>query len=433
MAPLSWVRMPRRTLRLRLTALYGTLFLVSGAVLLAITYALVAGQRIVAGFRVAGSAQGAVKLVPTPPARVLLSEPVPGKLRAALQNLAWAVNQHAVPAPPGFSATVKSPAQVQFTSFEATLPTPGELHRFLLLSAVALAIMAVGSIGLGWLVAGRALRPLRTMTATARQISEKNLNERLSVRGPEDELKDLGDTIDGLLGRLETAFEAQRRFVANASHELRTPLAMMRTSLDVAMGKPAPVPPEVSRLAGKLEEGLDQADRLLEGLLVLTRAQQGAVGEMTVVRLDDLVRAALDGDRQEIAGRGLAVTTALASTAVMGNATLLSRMVANVVDNAVRHNVAGGPVKISSEAVGGKVRLVVESGGRLLSEEQLRQLGEPFFRPGAERLATGSGAGLGLSIVKAIAGAHGGAVGLRARPEGGLIVTVELPAALVPA
>jgi hypothetical protein len=313
--------------------------------------------------------------------------------------------------------------------FQATLPTPGELHRLLIESAVALAIMALVSIGLGWLVAGRVLRPLRTMTATARHISEENLNQRLAVPGPDDELKDLGDTIDGLLARLETAFQAQRRFVANASHELRTPLAMMRTSLDVALGKPSPVPPEVTVLAGKLSEGLDQADRLLEGLLLLARAQQGAVGEVAGVPLAGLVVDALDAQRSEIARMALTVQANVGEVDVIGNSTLLARMVANVIDNAVRHNVPGGEVRISSGCDGPRVRLVVDSSGPPIDEEQAQQLGEPFFRLGRERVAAGDGTGLGLSIVRAIAAAHGGLLGLHARPGGGLRVVLELGAA----
>ena len=291
--------------------------------------------------------------------------------------------------------------------------------------------MAVVSIGLGWLVAGRVLRPLRAMTITARQISEESLDERLAVRGPADELKDLGDTIDGLLARLEKAFEAQRRFVANASHELRTPLAMMRTSLDVALGKPSPVPAEVTVLAGKLEEGLDQADKLLEGLLLLARAQQGNVGEVSETSLRRLVAEALDANRAEIMRRGLVVVDATVEGDVTGNETLLARLVANVINNAVRHNVPGGGVQISNEFQGARARLVIDSEGPFIPEEQAQHLGEPFYRLGAERVANNDGTGLGLSIVRAIATGHGGSLQVQARRGGGLRVIVELPAAPV--
>ena len=429
MALRSRVHWPRRTVRLRLTALYGGLFLASGAGLLAITYALVAGQPMRAFFQVAGTVRGSVTLLPAK-ARVLVPPPAPGGVfitRSASGG----------PTPPQLPSAVRAllrnalPGNVNFLAFQATLPTPGELHRLLIESGIALALMAVVSIGLGWLVAGRVLRPLRAMTVTARQISEESLDERLAVHGPADELKDLGDTIDGLLARLETAFEAQRRFVANASHELRTPLAMMRTSLDVALGKPSPVPAEVTVLAGKLGEGLDQADKLLEGLLLLARAQQGGVGEITEVSLRSLVAEALDADRAEIVRRALVVDDGTVEGDVTGNETLLARLVANVVDNAVRHNVPGGRVHISSGSRGARARLVVESDGAGIPQEEAQHLGEPFYRLGAERVANNDGTGLGLSIVRAIANGHSGSLQLQARPEGGLRVVVELPAAPV--
>ncbi len=311
----------------------------------------------------------------------------------------------------------------------ATLPTAAQRHDLLVVSLIALAIMAFVSIALGWFMAGRVLRPLRTMTTSARQISELNLNQRLDVRGPNDELKDLGDTIDGLLARLETAFEAQRRFVANASHELRTPLAMMRTSVDVAMAKPQPAP-EVQVLGAKLEEGLDQADKLLEGLLLLARAQRGALGEITEVSLPDLVFAAVSAERDEIARRRLTVLDGTFPSEVMGNETLLARLVANVVSNAVRHNVDDGMVVISNGRRDAMAYLVVDSSGPVLNEDAVRDLAQPFRRLGPERVADNNGAGLGLSIVRAIAQAHGGALSLHARPEGGLRVVVDLPAAV---
>lgn len=429
MAPRLRVHWPRRTVRLRLTALYGGLFLASGAGLLAITYALVAGQPVRAFFHVAGTVKGSVELLPAK-AQVLIPPPAPG-------GVSIAGSAGGGPTPPQLPPPVRAllrnalPGNVNFLAFQATLPTPGELHRLLIESGIALALMAVVSIGLGWLVASRVLRPLRAMTITARHISEESLDERLAVHGPADELKDLGDTIDGLLARLETAFEAQRRFVANASHELRTPLAMMRTSLDVALGKPSPVPAEVTVLAGKLEEGLDQADKLLEGLLLLARAQQGAVGEITEVSLRSLVAEALDADHAEIVRRGLIVDDGTVEGDVTGNETLLARLVANVVDNAVRHNVPGGRVHISSDCRGARARLVIESDGAVIPEEEAQHLGEPFYRLGAERVANNDGTGLGLSIVRAIASGHNGSLQLQARPEGGLRVMVELPAAPV--
>ena len=467
----KWLHLPRRTVRLRLTALYGALFLASGTGLLAITYGLIAGHHLPTSFAVVKEAGGSVKGVPVPfpkKASVVALEKFSSCMRAhgirhfpepkisfGGASISYALRNGGLANGPRFAAATEACGRVTgvngafvapkggrlslsgftglVTNIAATLPTPGELHRIVVESGLALAIMAFASIGLGWLMAGRALRPLREMTNAARHISEQNLHQRLAVRGPADELKDLGDTIDGLLGRLETAFEAQRRFVANASHELRTPMAMLRTSLDVALGKPGPSA-DVKVLAGKLGEGLDQADQLLEGLLVLARAQRGAVGDVTPVSLPGLVSGALEANRAEIAKRALIVENAMVPMDVLGNETLLGRMVANVMDNAVRHNVPGGLVHISNGLDGDRARLVVENGGAVLDQAQLAELGEPFRRLGPERVANtnGNGAGLGLSIVSAIAAAHGGVVAFHARPEGGLKVVVDIPATAAP-
>jgi signal transduction histidine kinase len=289
--------------------------------------------------------------------------------------------------------------------------------------------MSVASIGLGWFVAGRVLRPLRTMTMTTRQISEENLHRRLALQGPRDELQDLGDTIDGLLARLEGAFDAQRRFVANASHELRTPLTMMRTSLDVAMGKPGRVPPEVNVLAGKLYEGLDQADRLIESFLILARAHQAALTDLTRVSLPRVLCAALEARQGAVTEMGLEVRQTADCTEVNGSETLLARMMENVIDNAIRHNQRGGFIRVTTEVNGAVARLVVENGGPLLDEGKVLELGQPFRRLGADRTASHNGVGLGLSIVNAIVAAHRGSLDLYARPEGGLRVVIGLPLA----
>ncbi len=416
LAPRSWLHLPRRTVRLRLTALYGGLFLVSGAVLLAITYGLVAGRSEATAFRIVGTQNGVVKAVEGPAPEALkvckaLGVPCP---RGSVSNV--------VHVPPGASFGFKGPVSALplggTAQIEATLPTPSQRKALLIVSAIALGIMAVISIGLGWLMAGRALLPLRTMTATARQISEENLHERLAVHGPNDELKDLGDTIDGLLARLETAFEAQRRFVANASHELRTPLAMMRTSVEVALGKPRATS-EVKVLAGKLEEGLNQADKLLEGLLVLARAQRGALGELTEVSLQHLVFAALVADQDEISRLRLTVLDATIAYGVMGNETLLARSGGQCGEQRCppqrprRHD----PLSRTAFTTGRRTSRLT-TGGLSWTRGRCRTW-PSHFTAGAERVADNNGAGLGLSIVRAIT-AHGGTLELHARPEGGL-------------
>jgi signal transduction histidine kinase len=393
--------LPRRTVRLRLTLLYGALFLASGAALLTITYLLVRHST------------GPVLVRAT----TLDSRP-PAVERVRPEDL---------PRTPRLPPELQ--AQAQQAQAQARRQRAEDLRQLLVQSGIALGLMTVISIGLGWLMAGRVLRPLRTMTATTRRISEHNLHERLALQGPSDDLKDLGDTIDGLLARLEAAFDAQRRFVANASHELRTPLAMMRTSLDVATGKPGPVPPQVNALEGKLREGLDRADRLLESFLTLARAQHAALPEGTAVSLTELVSAAIEGRSEAIAERGLELQHELRDARVTGSETLLSHMVENVVDNAIRHNQPAGWVRVETEIEAGVARLVVESGGPRLTEREVQELAQPFRRLGAERTGSENGVGLGLSIVAAIAAAHGGELQLHARPQGGVRAAIELPSA----
>jgi signal transduction histidine kinase len=393
--------LPRWTVRLRLTLLYGGLFLVSGAALLAITYVLVRHATddpvVVTTKR---SATAPARIPGSPP-----GNPLPSL--GALEAQAERDRQRAQDA--------------------ADRQHARELHQLLLQSGLALGIMSVVSIGLGWLVAGRVLRPVQSITAAAQRISQHNLNERLALEGPADELKELADTIDGLLARLEAAFDAQRRFVANASHELRTPLAMMRTSLDVATAKPGPVPAHVDALERKLREGLDQADQLLESFLTLARAEHGLVPEQTVIAIRDLVSEALDARGEAIAARGLAVQATLGDVHTEGSKTLLARMVGNVLDNAIRHNQPQGWIHIETATNGHTVQLVIENGGALLEERKVRELAQPFRRLAADRTGSENGVGLGLSIVAAIAAAHRGHLRLHARAEGGLHVRIELP------
>jgi signal transduction histidine kinase len=389
----SRLRLPRRTVRLRLTLVYVVLFVVSGAALLAINLAAL-------GFSQTRASRAAVA---APPA-----------------------------AAPASNRTEASGAGQPSTQPQPDQNTQINRAAAVIAAAIALGIMTVVSIALSWIVAGRVLRPLRTMTATTRQISEHSLHERLAMQGPGDELKELGDTIDGLLGRLEGSFNAQRRFVANASHELRTPHAMIRTSVDVATAKPGPLPPQVEVLADKVREGLDRADRLLEGLLTLARAQHGALPDRATVSLRQVVSAALDARGDAIARMDVEVDRALRDARVDGSETLLSRMVENVIDNAVRHNERGGWIHVETGMDGAAATLVVETGGRVLDESKVQELAQPFRRLGADRTGSENGTGLGLSIVAAIAAAHGGALHLHARPQGGLRVLIVLPPAVDP-
>jgi signal transduction histidine kinase len=392
------LRLPGRTVRVRLTALYGILFFVSGAVLLAIA----------SGVAVARSSS--VQAVPAP------NQAMPGSSLAQAQARIQMLQ-----------------AQLQdLQSQSAGQPGQGKLqHQLLMASLIALGIMTVISVALGWLIAGRALRPVRKMTAAAQRISEDSLHERLALHGPKDELKQLGDTIDGLLERLEVAFSAQRRFVANASHELRTPLTTMRAALDVALAKPEPAPPQTVALAGRLRTELDRIERLLEAFLLLARAQHRSMPGQAILPLDYIVGSALADQEAAITAMNLTVqdTSSQGGAWVAGSQALLSRMVENVIDNAVCHNTPGGWIAITTRARGGGAQLVVENGGQVLGQQQVAELSQPFRRLEADRIGTDKGSGLGLSIVAAIAEAHGGTLDLQARPGGGLRVCVELPVA----
>lgn len=381
-------RWPRRTVRLRLTILYAGLFLVCGVALLTITYLV--EQSTSFGFQSEGGASGS--------------------------------SVAGTPACPGPSGGETGPGCPDFTSQVHA----AEAAQLPLVAAISLGGAALLSGGLGWIVAGRTLRPLRNMTATTREISAENLHRRLGMDGPDDELKDLGDTIDGLLERLERAFEAQRTFVANASHELRTPLAMMRTSLDVAMAKTEPISPQLRALAPKLQDGLDRAEALLEGLLVLARAQHGVRPDVSDVSLAELASAALQARAEDVAALRLRVLDQTADVRVWGNRVLLGRLVANLIENAIRYNRPGGWVRVNIAAIEGHAFLAVENSGPSLDPARVEELVQPFLRLGADRL-DGSGFGLGLSIVAAVASAHEGALELRARAEGGLLVVVSFP------
>jgi signal transduction histidine kinase len=397
----NWVRLPGRTVRVRLTVLYVLLFLFSGALLLAIA----SGVTFHSTVMVANPTAGAHRQPGQAGARIHVLQSQIAQLHAQVAQLQSQVAGH--------------PGQNQLG------------HVLLISSLIALAVMTIVSAALGWLVAGRALRPLRQMTATARRISEDNLDERLAVAGPRDELKELGDTIDGLLARLEGAFNAQRRFVANASHELRTPLTTMRASLDVALAKPEPAPPQTVALAGRLRAELDKIDALLEAFLVLARAQHRHLPGYTALPLDYVVGAALADQATAIHARNLTVqdTSGPGGAWVAGSQALLSRLVENVISNAVCHNVDGGWIRITTQTDGNRASLVVENGGRILEQRQVDELAQPFRRLGADRTGSDQGSGLGLSIVAAIAEAHGGTLDLQARDGGGLRVCVELPSA----
>ncbi|MFF8377881.1 sensor histidine kinase [Streptomyces sp. NPDC015661] len=336
-----------------------------------------------------------------------------------------------VPEPPPSGSSDLAAAQEQIRGLQRQLAEvhAQQEHRLLVASLLALAVTAGLSLLLGRLLARRVLRPLRLITAATRRISAENLHERLAVTGPDDEVKELADTVDGLLERLEASFVAQRRFVGNASHELRTPLATIRASLDVAVAKPEPAAQTLA-LAGRVRTELDRVDHLLDGFLLLARAQHGGFTDRTLVSLGGLAREALEARGPDVAAKALAVDADVRPAAwTRGSAALLSRMVQNLVDNAIAHNEESGWIRVTAGGDGSGTRLVVETGGRVLDQAEVDLLGKPFERLGATRTGSEASTGLGLSIVAAIVAAHGGSLVLLARPEGGLRVAVTLPAA----
>jgi signal transduction histidine kinase len=370
------------TVGARFTVLYAVVFLISGTGLLGLTLLL-----------------GGVRLSSTSPA----------------PN----------PVPPNNPASAL--ARIRELEDELAAAHAEQSRQLLTAALVALILMVFISLVLGRVLARRVLRPLRLITGTTRRISADSLDQRLGVAGPTDEVKELADTIDELLARLEASFTAQRRFVANASHELRTPLATMRASLDVAAAKPEAAASTVA-LVDRLRPQLDRVDHLLDGLLVLARAQHGGFADAEVVDLRDLVAEALHDRHTDVVAKGLRVTVEMPSAAtVQGRPALLARLVGNVVDNAVRHNEQDGWIEIAGSVDGGQAALVLETGGRILDQREVDRLAQPFERLGRER--TGS-SGLGLSIVAAVAAAHGGRLELFARPAGGLRAAITLPAAL---
>lgn len=372
LGPRGRIGPPRATIRVRMALSYWAMFVASGTVMLAVTVALWQNESI-STVRRSGTSAG----------------------------------------PSGVTVTHSS-----------------NLMPLLVMAGIALAIMAVVSVAFGWVVAERFLAPIRAITRAARAISATSLHERLDLQGPDDDLKELADTFDELLARLERSFESERRFAASASHELRTPLATMRVWLDVATGKPGPLPSQTVALADRIRGELDHIDALLESLLILARTQQGPAEDQSTLALSTIAAAAIERCADTIAGMALHVDHHPCPHAqVTGRETLLSRMAGNVIDNAVRHNRPGGWIRVSTDTQGSLARLVVENSGTTLSPEDAGQLAEPFRRPGADRTGSGDGTGLGLSIVKAIVEAHGGGLDLRARAGGGLRVVITLPMA----
>jgi signal transduction histidine kinase len=382
------IRLPAPTIRLRMTALYGLVFLITGAVLLTIGYELVRHNL-----------NGA------------------GDYRDELRRLGLAPGFFG--RPPGVGQD--SAARI-IAAFRAQLRADA-LHRLLIEYVVALGAMTIVSVVAGWLLAGRALRPLRDITATARRVSGENLGERISLERPADELKELADTFDGMLGRLDAAFASQRHFVANASHELRTPLAIMRTEVDVSLADPDATVDELRRMGDAVRETVDRCERLIEGLLMLARSE-AATGREEPADLAALAADCITDVRAQAREADVEVRDDLEPAWTRADPALLERMIANLVDNGIRHNRPGGFLRVSTRTAGGRVQLTVANGGARIDPADARTLTEPFRR--LDRAA--GGFGLGLSIVRSVVEAHGGTIEIDAPAAGGLEIRIELPA-----
>ncbi|WP_280381840.1 sensor histidine kinase [Nocardia wallacei] len=384
----------RPTIRLRLTLLYAGAFFLAGAVLVGVLYFSLEQWL--------GRRPGAQFIV-----REYLDEPQFRVRMGAADELASAV------------------------AAQAEADRRATLHAMLAWSLAALAAVGVVATGFGWLLAGRVLSPLQQITATVRRVADDSLHERIALAGPHDEITDLADTFDAMLERLDRAFDSQRRFVANASHELRTPLTINRTLLEVALDRPDP-PESMRQLGATLLEVNRRHERLIDGLLVLASSEQ-RLTEQRRADLAEIVRhvQAISLPTPKVAG--VDVRTDLKPAPVVGDPVLLERLAHNLIDNAVRYNHEGGWVVVRTESAGGRCRIVVENTGPEVPEYDIDGLFEPFRRlTTTTRRADSSlsrGAGLGLSIVRSVAHAHGGAVTAAARPGGGLRVIVDLPTA----
>jgi signal transduction histidine kinase len=378
--------------RSRLTLLYTSLFTLGGAALVLITYLLVAHT-----------------LHPT------AAPTIPPAIQQALERCLQAAQKGGAGVMQKCAAVYASGVQAGAAAQRGT--TLAHLLTYSLLTLAGATLLAAAA---GWIAAGRILRPVHRLTAAARAASEQDLSQRIALQGPRDELRELADTFDTMLERLDRAFTSQRQFIANASHELRTPLTVMRTAIDVVLAKPEPTREELMSMAADVRQAVDHAERLIEALLVLARNDQ------TRALTDPLDLAAVAEDALE--GRtanGITTTTTLDEAPVTGDQVLLERLVNNLLDNAERYNIAGGTVAISTTAHDATSVLRVANTGTVVPADIVERLFLPFTR--LDDRTRHDGFGLGLTLVSSIAAVHGGTVHATAVPAGGLDITVRLP------
>ena len=409
------------TVRLRLALLYGLLFLVAGAALVGISYQLVS-RNIPADKLAVASSQDVLARA----AKLSTDRDVPAGERAVLAKLANAAPADALDEVRNGSLPLSARTVDQLTVALPVTVRSDALHQLLVQSLVALGIVTLASVVLGWFVAGRVLRPLRRITETADRLSASNLDERIDLQGPDDELTRLANTFDAMLDRLAASFEGQRRFVANASHELRTPLTIMATELDVTLARPDASVHDLREMGTTVRAAVDRSDRLVTSLLALARVEEGLEVtesvDLATVATEALARGADDATRA-----GLRVTTELRSCAVTCDPGLLDRLLDNLVENAIRHNVEGGWIHVTTRGHDGDASSIeVASSGRVVPPDAVDGLFVPFRRLD-DRTGGQRSMGLGLSIVQSIANAHHASVHAEPIVGGGLRVTVRFP------
>jgi signal transduction histidine kinase len=452
--------LPRQTVRVRLTFLYGGLFLLSGAALVAVTYGLferataltrpqlprVPHAPAIRNIHVPALAgpfspvaqalpqlaqvqhqlaqdQYLLQSVPKPRSGRPPADPLTQTLVSLQQDqhqlakgqhqLAQAVDQLA-----------QAVHQVARAGSVQAAQRAADSHQLLVDSGIALAVVATLALAAGWLLAGRMLRPIRTITRTAQRISSASLHERLALDGPQDELKELGDTLDDLFGRLSAAFDAQRQFVANASHELRAPLTRQRALIQVALADPQASFSSLRTAHERVLASEQHLEQMIDGLLTLTRGHAG-LQRRANIDLAALTTHAMLVRESQLAGLDLDVRTILEPAPTAGDERLLERLIANLVDNATRHNVPGGWVEILTGARDRHAFLSIANSGPVIPPGELERLFHPFQRLEGTRTQHNNGHGLGLAIVQAIADAHGVELSARPLPEGGLRIEVS--------
>ncbi|MFC6082729.1 sensor histidine kinase [Sphaerisporangium aureirubrum] len=406
--PASGLRMPRRTVRLRLTMLFGGLFLISGAGLLTLNYALVShATQGAVSYQGANGLSGSIDGLP------------PGQRP-----------EHPTQGGPQLSAS-QLDKQIQLLQSRALQQRADNMNALLAQSGIALAVMAVVSVALGWVIAGRVLGRLRTVTSAARDISATDLHRRLALPGPDDELKELGDTFDELLARLESSFQAHRQFIANVSHELRTPLARQRVLSQLAVSDPDATLDSLREAHHRVLVAGSQQERVIEALLTLARSQ-GGFETREPFDLAALTAQVLTTRSPEAESRGLTLHTHLTPAPTSGDPRLAERLITNLIDNALRHNTPQGTLEIRTTMNGPCPVISVANTGPKLPPAALERLFKPFQRLESERTSREEGLGLGLSIVQAIAEAHHATIEARTQPAGGLFIQVIFPACVSP-